>query len=89
MVGMLSPAQCVEIARKTVTASDWAAIVEAAVREAKAGDKAARDFLCRFCLPEKIDENVGEELARILIFREATQADFDLAKKADASAKDG
>lgn len=86
---MLSPAQCVEIARKSVSAGDWADIVVAAVKEAKAGDKAARDFLCRFCLPEKIDENVGEELARVLIFREATQEDFDRAKKADTSAKAG
>lgn len=79
---MLSQAEFLKLARDVLTPEDWQKIVRAAVREAIGGDKASRDFIARFCLPEKIEDEVGgEERARMVIFKLATDEDFKRAQE--------
>lgn len=83
MTDMLSPAKCVEIARDVLTETDWRVIVANAIEAAKgegADAKNARDFLAKFCLPEKIDEMMGGERAKVFRFEKATEADYAAAQ---------
>lgn len=93
MERMLTPAQCVAIARECLTEADWREIVKAAVKAAKFGDgadgKNARDFISKFCLPEKIDEMSGVERAKIFRFEKATEADYAAAQEAMKKKDDG
>jgi hypothetical protein len=75
---MLTPAKCVELARSYLTEEHWKRIVDTAIHAAMEGDKNSRDFLAKLVLPEKIDESgdIGDERARVVIFKEATAEDF-------------
>ena len=75
---MLTPTKCVELARSWLTEEQWRQIFNAAVQAAMQGDKNGRDFLARLVLPEKIEDTmeIGDEKARAVIFREATEEDF-------------
>jgi hypothetical protein len=45
---MLTPRDFGEIVAQKLTAENWAVIVETAIRDAAAGDKDARDWLCNW-----------------------------------------
>lgn len=93
---MLTPTKCVELARTWLTEEQWKRIVESAIQAAMQGDKNGRDFISKLALPEKIEDTmeIGDEKARVVIFREATEEDFkwvqeDRRKREEALKKDG
>lgn len=93
---MLTPTKCVELARTWLTEEQWKVIVGNAIQAAMQGDKGARDFLSKLVLPEKIEDTmeIGDEKARAVIFREATEEDFkwvqaDRKRREDALKAEG